>query len=223
MTAQQIIDIAAAEIGYTESSAGSKEIWKPIPGYEGKYEASSFGRVRSLDRYVSGKTADINYLISGKILTPIKNKNGYLRVNLCNEEGHKAKYIHRLIASAFFPLYHEGNDINHKDENPENNSLSNIEWCTKKYNANYGTRNKRISLQKIGKKRAMTDAGKAKMIKTKVKPVIGVNIKSGEQVSFCSMSSARKDGFSPVGISHCITGRQKTHKGFLWRVDNEYS
>ena len=111
------------------------EEWRPIEGYEGLYEVSSYGRVRSLDRYDSN-----NHFRKGKVLSPVKNKDGYLQVNLCCNGKYKMFLVHRLAAQAFIPNPDNLPEINHKDENPGNNNVDNLEWCTRKYNINYGSR-----------------------------------------------------------------------------------
>lgn len=113
-----------------------EEIWKNIEGFEGLYQISNYGNVKSL-KY--GKES---------ILKPRKNKDGYLRVGLYINGKGKDYTIHRLVALYFIP----NNDlfktqINHKDENKENNNVNNLEWCDAVYNTNYGNRNKKISKQ----------------------------------------------------------------------------
>lgn len=116
------------------------EEWRKIVGYEGLYEVSSLGRVRSLDRYV--KTCYEAYkLQKGKILNPGKNTNGYLQVVLhCNGK-YKKCLVHRLVSQAFLPNPDNLPEVNHKDEDKTNNRVENLEWCTAKYNLSYGTRN----------------------------------------------------------------------------------
>ena len=116
-----------------------EEIWKPIEGYEGLYEVSNTGQVRSLDRYI--KTCYEAYkLQKGKILNPGKNTNGYLQVVLhCNGKC-KTINVHKLVAQAFIPNTDNLPMINHKDEDKTNNNVDNLEWCTSKYNINYGSR-----------------------------------------------------------------------------------
>jgi hypothetical protein len=122
-----------------------QEIWKPVAGYEGIYEVSNFGRVKSVAR-----TIDHNGFMrfrKERILTPIKrNRQGYMSVNLYSGK-HKFTMcsIHRLVGVAFLPNPDNLPYINHKDENPSNNRVDNLEWCTQKYNTNYGTCPARIA------------------------------------------------------------------------------
>lgn len=110
------------------------EEWRPIEVYEGLYEVSSYGRVRSVDRYDSR-----NQFRKGKVLSPGKDKNGYLKVVLhCNGKC-KTINVHRLVAQAFIPNPDNLPMINHKDEDKTNNNVTNLEWCDVKYNLNYGT------------------------------------------------------------------------------------
>lgn len=110
----------------------TEEIWRPIEGYEGLYEVSSYGRVRSLDMYVRCKSYRLH---KGKVLSPIINTNGYLFVGL---QG-KRFSVHRLVAQAFIPNPQGLPQVNHIDENKSNNNVDNLEWCDAKYNNNYGT------------------------------------------------------------------------------------
>lgn len=104
-----------------------KEVWKDIPGYEGKYKVSNTGKVKS---FAKGK--------SGEILKT-SNPRGYQSVGLC--DGHKKHTVkvHRLVASVFVPNPHNYKEINHKDENKDNNNADNLEWCTRAYNMSYGS------------------------------------------------------------------------------------
>ena len=114
------------------------EEWRPIEGYEGLYEVSSYGRVRSLDRYV--KNGCSYRLHKGKVLSLLKGEYGYLQVNLhCNGKMYK-KYVHRLVAETFLPNPDNLPEVNHKDEDKSNNRVDNLEWCNRKYNLSYGTR-----------------------------------------------------------------------------------
>lgn len=101
------------------------EVWKPIKGYEGLYEISSLGRVRSLDRLVKGKWGKIK--LTGKILKGVKDKDGYLVITLSKDGKQKTFKIHRLVAIHFIPNPNNYKEINHKDENKENCKYKNLE------------------------------------------------------------------------------------------------
>ena len=112
------------------------EEWRPVVGYEGLYEVSNIGRVRSLDRYVKGKGKSY-FLHKGRVLSPGMKPEGYLVVRLQR----RTFYIHRLVTEAFIPNPDNLPEVNHKDEDKTNNRVENLEWCNHKYNMNYGTRN----------------------------------------------------------------------------------
>ena len=119
-----------------------EEIWKDVEGYEGIYEVSNLGRVRSLDRMVEYSDGT-KRLHRGRVLKAAADKDGYDRVILSTPSGHKNRLVHRLVAQAFIPNTEHLPEVNHKDENKRNNVVSNLEWCTDKYNVNYGTGLKR--------------------------------------------------------------------------------
>lgn len=102
------------------------EIYKDIPGYDGKYQVSDLGNVRSLQYK------------EPRILQPInRDKYGHKNVELCKDGVRKKFLVHRLVAEAFIPNPDNLPCVNHKDENPANNEVSNLEWCTAKYNVQY--------------------------------------------------------------------------------------
>lgn len=115
------------------------EEWKDIEGYEGKYQVSSLGNIKSLN--YNGKKEI-------KQLKPCIKGGNYYGVVLCKNGIKKELQIHRLVAQAFIPNPNNLPEVNHKDENKINNCVDNLEWCTSKYNANYGNRNKKLSLLK---------------------------------------------------------------------------
>lgn len=109
-----------------------EEIWKEVKGYEGLYEVSNLGNVKSLRK--------------GTIMKPSKNQM-YLQTILTDKDGkHKLFLVHRLVAEAFLPNPNNYPQVNHKDENGSNNIVFNLEWCDSKYNNNYGTKNRRASI-----------------------------------------------------------------------------
>lgn len=104
-----------------------EEIWRPIEGYEEFYEVSNLGNVRSNDRYVwNGK---VYYKKKGRVLKKTKTTTGYWKVELYKNGTRKSKRVHRLVAKAFIPKVKGRNLINHKDGNPLNNRVENLEWC----------------------------------------------------------------------------------------------
>ena len=132
-----------------------KEDWRDVPGYQGYYQISNLGRVKSLERsleYPPSKAypKGVTKVLKERIMTPCKDKKGYLFVQLFKNGNFKCARIHRLVALTFLPNPENLPQVNHKDENKQNNCLSNLEWCTPKYNVNYGvgkykkTLNKRI-------------------------------------------------------------------------------
>lgn len=112
-----------------------EEVWKDIPGYEGIYQISNFGRVKSLERYVRHCRGG-NKIIKEKILKPRVVAEGYLQISLCGNI-FKEELIHRLVAKAFIPNPDNLPQVNHKDENKQNNRVDNLEWCTRIYNQQY--------------------------------------------------------------------------------------
>ena len=109
-----------------------QEIWKDVVGYEGLYQVSSLGRIKSLLRYK-------------RILKPQKNIHGYLKVSLYKNGKCKIFNIHNLVANAFIENPNNYKYVNHKDENKTNNRVENLEFCSFYYNLMYGTRVQRIA------------------------------------------------------------------------------
>ena len=118
-----------------------KEIWRDIPGYEGIYQASSIGRVRSYRRllFVRDWLKNGKYY-GGNILTPFICKTGYYAVNFVYG-GRKQHLLHRLIALTFIPKNNDRPHVNHKDCDKSNNSIENLEWCTPKENIRHSCAN----------------------------------------------------------------------------------
>lgn len=126
------------------------EEWRPITGYEGLYEVSNFGRVRSLNRQFIRSDGRLHNE-PGRILRGCITTRGYLCVNLC-DNNHKVTThkVHRLVAYMFIPNPNNYPHVNHKDEDKLNNNYENLEWCTELYNDNYGSRNQKLSVSLKG-------------------------------------------------------------------------
>lgn len=180
-----------------------EEVWKDIEGFEGLYQVSNLGNVRSLDRYVSHLSGG-ECLKKGRILKPYIDKDGYKKVILCKYGEKRLQVVHRLVAQTFIPNINNLPFINHKDENKTNNRVDNLEWCTQKYNCNFGTRNERIIQNRIGK--------------TARRPIVQLTKQCelvGEYES--AMEAYRQTGISQGSISNCCRGLQKYTRGFIWK------
>ena len=164
-----------------------KEYWKPVLGYEGLYEVSNWGRVKSLR------------LGKEQILKPFKTGKGYLQVGLWKNKHRKNYSIHQLVALHFIPNPYNLNEVNHKDENPQNNFVENLEWCTHSYNINYGTRTEKCS-------------------KKCSKPILQYTL-DGEFVKEweSAIQAEREGGFKSRNITACCKGKRKSQGGFIWR------
>ena len=125
-----------------------KEIWKDIKDYEGLYQISSLGNIRSLNRIIKDKNK--TYLLHGKILK-LGIRNKYKVINLHKNNIRKSFQVHRLVAEAFIPNPDNLAIVNHIDEDPINNNVENLEWCSQKHNVNhskhkmYHTKNAKLS------------------------------------------------------------------------------
>ena len=117
------------------------ELWKDIKNYEGLYQVSNLGNVKSVDRYVyAGDNSNHKYQHIKERNLKLSGGDKYIQVSLCKNGKIKAFLVHRLVAEAFIPNPDNLPCINHKDENPKNNQAENLEWCTYKYNNEYNGR-----------------------------------------------------------------------------------
>ena len=175
-----------------------EEIWRDAPGYEGLYIVSNKGEVKSLNYHRTKKE---------NIMKPRKNKKGYLQIQLSNKGKVKNISVHRLVAEAFIPNPENLPEVNHIDECKTNNNVNNLEWCTRKYNNNFGTRNERSG---IAISKALTGCYNNKISK----PV--KCLETG--LIFPSTNEAQRQfGFSHQHISACCNGKRKTCGGFHWQ------
>lgn len=177
------------------------EVWKPIVGYEGLYEASNLGRIRSIG-IRAGKHGDV-------VILKQHNIKGYLRITLHKDKETKCFLSHRLIYEAFYgklPKFERKGkthgdemwEINHKDEDKKNNKIENLELITKSQNIRYGTRSRRQA---------------KKLTKSVYQYTLDRNL-----VKFWEGGAPEifKHGYNKSCISECCRGVQKYYKGFLW-------
>ena len=128
------------------------EVWKDIEGYEGKYQISWYGRVKSLERMRSNGRGVCKVAERILKLTCLKTHSGYWYVTLITKKvKHKKHNIHRLVAEHFVPNPQKFSCVNHKDENTKNNIFLNLEWCTYAYNNEYGTARQRAQETRLRK------------------------------------------------------------------------
>lgn len=191
-----------------------EEVWKDVPGYEGLYQVSNLGRVKSLPRYVNGRKPLVKPL-SERILKPWLNR-GYLLVRLClNPKIRKSIGVHRLVASAFIPNPNNYPEIDHIDGNPSNNIVDNLRWVTRQQNELNPITRKRISNSKIGENNPVY--GKRGKEIHNAKAVIRINWDGKEKYYESIADAARDNNIRESGISGCLIGKNKTSGGYIWR------
>ena len=178
------------------------EIWKDIPGYEGLYQVSNYGNVKSLNyRGTKGKH---------KCLKLNTDKYGYKIVILANHGKYKSYKVHRLVAAAFIENLNNYKEVNHKDNNKDNNQINNLEWCDRSYNVKYSYKNG----FHIAPKSMLGKKGKNHPISKPVKQydLNGNFIKEYESANLASQATK----VCYMSIKKCRCGRQKTAGGFIW-------
>ena len=172
---------------YTKRENDRVEIWKD---YKERYKVSNFGRVFS---------KRLN-----KIMKQQTNAYGYNRVCIYEDTKHyKRMLVHRLVAELFIDNPDNLPQVNHKDENKQNNVVSNLEWCTHEYNNTYGTRLERVRDKQINGKKS--------------KPVLQFDLNGNLIKEWKSINECGRNGFNQGAVAACCQGKRKTHKGFIWK------
>lgn len=164
------------------------EIWKDISGYNGKYQVSNTGRVRS---FAKGKN-------NPQILKPY-NTRGYCTVGLCDKNKRTTALVHRLVAMAFIPNPNNLKEVNHKDEDKQNNHVENLEWCSREYNMSYGTARLRQGIS-FGKPVAQCSLD-------------GIVIAKYADANIASIIN----NLDPSSIAKCCNGKRKYTGGYSWK------
>jgi len=183
------------------------EIWKPVAGFEGRYDVSNTGEVFSR--------------LTNKILKHNITPSGYHSVELFRETGKSSRMlIHRIVATAFLPNPFGYPQINHIDENKANNNVANLEWCSAKYNMNYGEMAKKrhslIDYTPMWRKELARKNGKSAC-----KPVIQYS-KSGDFIARfeSAKEAARETGINASHIGECCQGHKvKSAGGYVWKYE----
>ena len=179
-----------------------EELWRPIPNYEGYYEASNLGRIRSVYRYK-------------RVLKPMISNTGYERVDLFKNRHRKQYSVHRLVAITFIDNPDNKPFVNHRDENKINNCADNLEWVTHVENCRYGTAIERRTKHFDYSKRKINNAGQ---IEACSKPIAqytkdGRFVRNWKSASEC----ARKNGWQISNIRRCCKKEYATAYGFVFR------
>ena len=179
-------------------------------------------QIEGYPNYTIFKDGRILNTKKNRFLKPIVQANGYTHVELFNEHGSKQFTVHRLVASAFIENPNNYPVINHKDENHSNNHASNLEWCTHKYNQNYGTciqrRVAHTDYQSEKRKQICRENGKKRGKTVCQYSKDGILISRYDS----TMDAFRKTGINPSHIGECCRGkRYKTVGGYIWKYENE--
>jgi len=175
------------------------EIWKDVVGFEGFYEVSNIGRVKSVKRVITKSNGSSTCFYP--IILRFAQRFGYYRVCLHKIDIKKSFFVHRLVAKAFIQNPNNYNIINHKNEYPHDNRVENIEWCTQYYNLHYGNR----YIKALSTLRENTG-----------KPIEQHSLDGKLIKTYECISDAVKEGFSHSGILQCMTNKIRQFKGYLW-------
>lgn len=185
-----------------------KEEWRRIPGWD-LYEISNLGRLKGTDRVIKNNQG--SFVRRECLLKPIQDKHGYLTHKLIQDGKRKDMKLHRAVAMAFIPNPENKPCVNHIDNNPANNRVDNLEWCTMQENTDWMIKQGRFKrttqwLERLHKSQRPT-----------YKPVIGVNVQTGEKIYFERLNAVKEAGFCPSNVCKCCKGLLTDHKGYRWK------
>ena len=171
------------------------EVWLAVDGLSGRYDVSSFGRVRSLERIDS-----IGHRVPSRILKEdCSHPKGYRRVSMSAEGKVVRRLVHRIVAAAFLPNETNLAEVNHRDGDPTNNRVDNLEWISSSGNKMHAHYVIKTGCGPYGKAR----------------PVIASDGKA--EVTYPSMMEARRAGFHSSGVALCCAGKTTMYRGYTWK------
>lgn len=205
------------------------EIWKNIEGYEGIYEVSNLGRIRSIDRTITTRKGVVRYM-KGKLMSLCMDNNNYKHILLSKENKQTLMLVHRLVAEAFLPNPDNKTEVNHINTIRTDNRVENLEWCTRKENCNnpltkekQKTTNKRVHSEETRKRISLALKGrkisKESIEKTKqkvMKPILQFT-KNGEFIRKWNSTTQAKIELGITTIPDCLRQKSKTAGGYIWR------
>ena len=204
------------------------EVWKSIIGYEGLYEVSNMGRIRSLERDMVCKNGKVRHY-KENILKPYKDIYGYFNVYLRKNNKQRIYRVHRLVAIAFIPNIENKPYIDHINTIKIDNRVENLRWVTPKENSNNELSRKHNSEAKKGKNNPMYGKCHTEEAKRKMREVSGIKVvqldkNTNELIKIWNSASeaGREGDFDVSGINLCCKGRRKTHKNFRWMYYEDY-
>lgn len=196
------------------------EIWKDIKGYEGYYQISNFGRVKSLDRIVKRNSKFGNLHLKEKILVPTSDKDGYLCVMLHRKNKViRSVKVHRLVANHFIPNPENKSTVNHKDGNKINNNINNLEWATRSEQTQHAYK-LGLNNSKVGLSGDSNYAyGKRGDLSYNAIPVYQLDKNTNKIISeYGSMvEAAKQTGCNVSKISMVCAGKRITTGGYKWK------
>lgn len=200
-------------------NSSEHEIWRPVVGYEGLYEVSNLGRVRSMGHYVTQNGncgTPFTRFYKGRIIHATCSHNGYEALTLSNGSKRESKSVHRLVAEAFIPNPENLPQVNHKNEVKNDNRAENLEWCTVAYNVTYGHRTEKAA-------------------RARSKPVLQITRGGTVVASFLSIHSAAEETGIYYRNIYAVANRtkrfdkskrgntRKTAGGFVWVYLEDYT
>lgn len=194
------------------------EEWRDIEGYEGLYQVSNLGRVRSLDKLVRFGSGSVKFM-KGRILKPGKRKDGYLQVNLCKDGKHTTFKLQTLVAKTFQDIcgeYKDGLEIDHRNCVRDDNRATNLRLVTRKENQNNHLTIQHFSNAKKGENAPWY--GKFGKDNPKSKPIIQYSLNGKKLAEFDSLSDASNQlNINQGNICHVLKGRYKHTHGYIFR------